>query len=148
MGRTLHLGFVQFPEVIFNSSESDRDITNDLTLDMNLNASLNKDDVKSFVIKFNLNFKHKENKLSLRITAFAHFKSNTDVDEAFLNSDFGRINAPAIAFPYIRAYVSNFLMNAGFNPVFLPSFNFVELDKKTNEQKSLSETSKDDIHKT
>lgn len=49
------------------------------------------------------------------------------IDEEFMSSNFPKINAPAIAFPYLRAFISNLTLQAGFEPVILPSINFVQL---------------------
>ncbi|MBZ7675074.1 preprotein translocase subunit SecB, partial [Klebsiella grimontii] len=35
-------------------------------------------------------------------------------------------NAPAIAYPYVRAFVATLLLNAGLESVSLPAVNFVE----------------------
>ena len=64
-----------------------------------------------------------------KVKATAHFETSEKVSADFENSPFARINAPAIAFPYVRAFISNFTLNSGYNPVLLPSFNFVEMAK-------------------
>ena len=58
------------------------------------------------------------------------FELEEDVDEKFKQSDFLTINAPAIAFPYVRSYISNLTLQSGFSPIILPSVNFVKLAKK------------------
>ncbi len=40
---------------------------------------------------------------------------------------FGRVNGPAIIFPYIREHLSNMSLKAGIPPIFLPPINFVRL---------------------
>ena len=40
------------------------------------------------------------------------------------------INAPAIAFPYLRSFLSILTMQAGYPPVMIPSVNFVEFAKR------------------
>ena len=57
------------------------------------------------------------------------FGLDEDITEEFKVSDFPKINAPAIAFPYLRAFISNVTLQSGFNPVMLPSINFVEFAK-------------------
>ncbi len=49
-----------------------------------------------------------------------------EIDETFIASHFPRVNAPAIAFPYLRAMISNITLQAGLKPVMLPSINFAE----------------------
>lgn len=64
---------------------------------------------------------------NLSIEAIFIFKLDEKVTEAFKVSDFPKINAPAIAFPYLRAYISNLSLQSGYKPVILPSINFVSL---------------------
>ncbi|MEO4110898.1 protein-export chaperone SecB [Acinetobacter pittii] len=64
----------------------------------------------------------------LTLTYKSMFVINKDIDEEFRDSHFPRINAPAIAFPYFRAFISTFLLNAGFEPIILPSINFTKLN--------------------
>lgn len=59
--------------------------------------------------------------------AIFSFKVDEDITEEFKISDFPKINAPAIAFPYLRAYISNFTLQSGVAPVILPSINFTKL---------------------
>jgi preprotein translocase subunit SecB len=58
------------------------------------------------------------------------FERNIDIDDSFLSSDFARISAPAIGFPYVRAFISTISMQAGMFPVILPSINFVQFSKE------------------
>ena len=41
-----------------------------------------------------------------------------------------KINCPAILFPFLRECVADITRRAGFNPLILPSINFVELAKQ------------------
>lgn len=81
--------------------------------------------------KFNLFFEIdiKDNDFDLYIKMLFTFELDEDITEEFKVSDFPKINAPAIAFPYLRAFISNVTLQSGFNPVMLPSINFVEFAK-------------------
>lgn|SRR5680860_391573 len=83
---------------------------------------------KTFRIGFEIEIKDK--KFDLSIEAIFMFKLDENVSEEFKLSDFPKINAPAIAFPYLRAYISNLTLQSGFEPVMLPSINFVNLSKE------------------
>ena len=62
------------------------------------------------------------------IEAFFNFEIvDEKITEDFKLSSFSKINAPAIAFPYLRAFVSNLTLQSGLEPVILPSINFVQL---------------------
>lgn len=52
-----------------------------------------------------------------------------EVNETFLESDFAKISAPAIGFPYLRSFISTLTIQAGIAPVILPSINFVQFSK-------------------
>lgn len=80
---------------------------------------------KSFGVGFNLEVKDSDFDLSIE-TLFM-FILDEEITEEFKLSDFPKINAPAIAFPYLRALVSNLTLQSGFDPVMLPSINFVKL---------------------
>ena len=58
------------------------------------------------------------------------FQMDENVTNDFRDSDFVKINAPAIAFPYLRSYISNLTLQSGFSPIILPSINFVEFAKQ------------------
>lgn len=49
------------------------------------------------------------------------------VTEDTLRLPFIQINAPAIAYPYLRAFVSTLCVNAGYDSVFLSTINFQAL---------------------
>ncbi|MGM0635777.1 MAG: protein-export chaperone SecB [Bacteroidota bacterium] len=80
---------------------------------------------KQFVIIFDIDLKGKYFDLVFQV-AFI-FSTEEEIEEEFKFSDFPKINAPAIAFPFIRSYISNFTLQSGFEPVILPSINFVKL---------------------
>ena len=64
------------------------------------------------------------------VEALFMFSVDGEITEGFKLSDFPKINAPAIAFPYLRAYISNLTLQSGLEPVMLPSINFVTLAKE------------------
>ncbi len=69
----------------------------------------------------------KSKKFKLKIKAVAHFSTIDAIDDGFKQSPFIRINAPAIAFPYIRTFISNLTLNSGFDAIILPTFNFIQM---------------------
>lgn len=58
------------------------------------------------------------------------FECSNSVDENFLKSEFAKISAPAIGFPYVRAFMSTLSLQAGLPPIILPSINFVQFSKE------------------
>ncbi len=67
---------------------------------------------------------------NLNVETYFTFHLDEKITEDFKLSDFPKVNAPAIAFPYLRAYISNLTLQSGFEPVILPSINFVKLSEQ------------------
>lgn len=80
-----------------------------------------------FCVSFKIAFFDPDEIFSLSIEADALFESTSPINKEFLESDFSKLNAPAIAFPFLRSFISNFTLNAGYNPIILPAFNFSEV---------------------
>ena len=85
-------------------------------------------DPKTFDVGFEIEVKDKL--FDLKLEAVFLFSLEEEVTEEFKISHFPKINAPAIAFPYLRAYISNLTLQSGFETVVLPSINFVNLAKE------------------
>ena len=80
----------------------------------------------TFKIIFNLIINDRE--FDLNIEAMFNFETDEEITEEFKNSHLPKINAPAIAYPYLRAYVSNLTLQSGVTPVMLPTINFVKFE--------------------
>ena len=80
----------------------------------------------SFKIVFNLVIEDKN--FDLNIEAVFNFITDEQITEEFKHSHFPKINAPAIAYPYLSAYVSNLTLQSGVTPVMLPTINFVKFE--------------------
>jgi len=64
----------------------------------------------------------------------AWFKTSSNIEEDFKTSSFTKVNAPAIAYPYLRAFITTITLNSGFKPFTLPTINFVKLSQKREKQ--------------
>ena len=62
----------------------------------------------------------------LEIEFVAIFGTSEAIDDNFKKSTFVKINSPAIAFPYLRSFVSTLTLNAGLPPLILPAYNFTK----------------------
>ena len=60
----------------------------------------------------------------LALSFLAVFETSEDITEEFRISHFPQENAPAVAYPYLRAFVSQFSVLAGYVPFTLPIRNF------------------------
>lgn len=89
-------------------------------------TSLFADGTEMFAVQFELNMQDPMYNLSIKV--LYEFKLlDGVVDEAFKASSFPKVNAPAIAFPYLRSLISTITLQAGLGPVILPSINFNRL---------------------
>lgn len=96
----------------------------------NYRVGFSDEDRRSFSVEFNLAISDQEENYHLEVTYEANFLTQDEITEDFIQSSFPRINAPAIAFPYLRAYISLLTQQSGYNTVVLPSLNFVKLAKE------------------
>lgn len=100
--------------------------TNDLSLEV---GQLYPDDKENiFGIGFKVAFSQEGYNIKVEIRFF--FEVDSIITEDFKNGPFPAINAPAIAFPYLRSFLSIITMQAGYAPVMIPSVNFVEFAKR------------------
>jgi preprotein translocase subunit SecB len=106
---------------------------------LNLDNMLFKDSPNHFikVFKVDLNFEgpDKEEIYDLTLEYHTVFECSMSITEDFLNSDFVKISAPAIGFPYLRAFISTLSVQGGLPPIILPSINFIQFSKETEKQK-------------
>lgn len=86
--------------------------------------------LNQFHLELAVNIKEASDKFEISIISVAifEFDQNADIDQ-YIGSLF-TTNAPAIAFPYIRAYISNLTTQSGLFTVTLPTFNLSALGDK------------------
>jgi preprotein translocase subunit SecB len=102
------------------------------TFDLSTGHSFSEDDEKLFFVGFKIEVKDK--KFHLNIESSFRFELDETITEEFKLSDFPKVNAPAIAFPFLRAFISNLTLQSGVNPVVLPSINFTKANKSVSEE--------------
>ena len=72
-----------------------------------------------------------QNGYALKAELRFFFETDEIITDEFRNSSFPLVNAPAIALPYLRSFLSIITMQSGYPPVVLPSINFVEFANNT-----------------
>ncbi len=75
----------------------------------------------TFLLTLNVVAKDKEQNLDLSLTIKGMFEYDTDDMNELI--PYISMNAPAIMFPYIRAYISNITALGGTQPIILPTLN-------------------------
>lgn len=99
----------------------------DIKQDFSLTVSFPDTDKKLFDVKFDARIRCENNKI-LHVTYIALFEASEEIDrQKFASSPFAHVNAPAIAYPFLRSFVATIILNAGYAPVLLPSVNFQAL---------------------
>ncbi|MFA8300666.1 MAG: protein-export chaperone SecB [Hyphomicrobiales bacterium] len=101
------------------------DAENEHTFELNAGHFFPEEDNKQFFIHFGLDVFHPD--YCIKLKAEFLFEMDEEITEEFKSSNFPKINAPAIAFPFLRAFISNLVLQSGFEPAILPSINFVKL---------------------
>lgn len=137
MDLQIQLKHIHFNDLQFKVDPHERKIPIPLETSLGFGVVIFEDNKNRFAIVFDIKLTDKESKFFLTTKATAHFETDKPVWDDFQDSPFAKINAPAIAFPYIRTFISNLTLNSGYNPIILPSFNFVRLaeEKQAEENK-------------
>lgn len=129
---------IKFPEFTFKShrlliskaSQQQKEVEMDISYRV-LFHRVKKDE---FIVKFNLELHNKEDeKFKGKLVMAAVFETEQPMDEYFKESDFVQLNAPAIAFPYLRSFVTTVTTLAGYRPIMLPTINLSRITKQDNE---------------
>lgn len=118
---------IQFTEIEYKVKTFEKNVTHQLETTLSIGSRFSEDSPYGFAIVFNFALQNKSKEFKLKIKAIAHFSTIETIDEAFKQSPFIDINAPAIAFPYVRTFISNLTLNSGFDAIVLPAFNFVQM---------------------
>lgn len=122
---------------VFNCSikatEEEAMIPNELKFDIYTRSKLKSN--KGFYVYIKLDIQSLDNSFVVSLESKADFDTEAEIDENFLSNNLVTINAPAIAFPFIRAYITTVTINAGYNAVILPAINFIQL-KQESDRKS------------
>lgn len=107
--------------------QTGKNIGEDVEFGIEPDGSFNKEDNK-FFLTLKVIVKDYEKNLELEMSIEGVFEYEAD-DMKELARFIG-INAPAILFPYIRAYISNITALGGMSPIILPTLNVEGVGKK------------------
>ena len=76
-----------------------------------------------------VNMSDERGNINISIKIEGLFEFDSDLNETQKNNFFD-INAPAILYPYVRAYLSSLTSLSGFNHIILPTINFAARSEK------------------
>jgi len=118
---------VKFTSVNYKAKNLfDKKISSELSVDVQYTLRFNDKEPKNYLVDFIIKVNDKKEEVNLSLQAIALFETKQTIDEDFKKSSFANQNSPAIAFPYIRSFISTFTVNAGLDPIILPAFNFAK----------------------
>lgn len=86
--------------------------------------------LNQFHLELAVNIKEATDKFEISIVSVAIFEFDSTADIEQYKSSLFAVNAPAIAFPYIRAYISTLTAQSGLFTVTLPTFNLSAMGEK------------------
>ena len=75
-----------------------------------------------YKVEINIKIEDKNKSLNIEITAVGFFEFDSGIEES-KKSIFFNVNAPAILFPYIRAYISALTSLSGIKTITIPTIN-------------------------
>lgn len=85
-----------------------------------------------FLVKFDISLKSKEG-FTLSLSYVAYFETDDAINDDFKTSHFVKVNAPAIAYPFLRSFIATLVVNSGHEAVILPTINFQALSEAEDE---------------
>jgi preprotein translocase subunit SecB len=111
---------------------NDSEPSKKLILGFDPKGIINKEDA-TFQLYLGVNIEDENKSFNIEIETIANFTFNSTIESDNL-SKFFYVNAPALLFPYIRAYISTLTNLSGFDPINLPTLNLTKLgeDLKNN----------------
>ena len=100
----------------------DIDPAQNTEVNVGVSIGFNDNDLNHYSIHFEVSVVSKN--LTMLVKTMALFETKAPIDEGFKSSGFVQTNSPAIAFPFVRSFITTLTSNAGIRPVILPAFNF------------------------
>lgn len=117
------LGF-RFPKVAIQIGEQFPQSEEKINNTINIKKEIDVNDKRRARITLEIGVVNEANTLNLVLEIKGDFKASDEIpDETF--ALFCDQNAPAILFPYARAFLSSVTAQAGIPPLLLPTLNFV-----------------------
>lgn len=130
MNKKVEKARFRFVEYLFKETSiklTGEDISDDVEFGIEPNGIFEEDN-KMFILTLNVLVKDKNSSLEVKMTVTGKFEYETnDIQELVPYLGF---NAPAIMFPYIRAYITNITALGGMSPIILPTLNMESVGKE------------------
>lgn len=139
MNKKVEKARFRFVEYLFKETSiklTGEDISDDVEFGIEPNGIFEEDN-KMFILTLNVLVKDKKSSLEVKMTVTGKYEYETnDIQELVPYLGF---NAPAIMFPYIRAYITNITALGGMSPIILPTLNMESVGKELLDKISSNE---------
>lgn len=112
----------------FNINPQNISTTDDVAIEIKRENLLSESD-SLFKLDMYVNISDEKGNMNISTKIEGLFEFDSDLDETQKNNFFD-INAPAILYPYVRAYISSLTSLSGFNHIILPTINFAARSEK------------------
>lgn len=99
----------------------------ELKLDIAINSTLVSETKKGFILNLKVVLTGAKSNLNFIVNSRSTFETENEIDETYLKGSMATVNAPAIVFPFVRAFITTISVNAGYNPIILPAINFAKM---------------------
>lgn len=117
--------FVRESHIVFKGNEQD-----DVELEIHIQPSgILYRNLGQFELRLDVQVKSQSDMLDVQVCTAAFFDFDESVDMPLMpNNKFFTQNAPAIVFPYIRAYIGTLTAQSGAGVILLPALNLSGLE--------------------
>lgn len=112
----------------FNINPENISATDNMAIEIKRENLLNESE-SLFKLDMSVNMSDEKGNINISTKIEGLFEFDSDLDETQKNNFFD-INAPAILYPYVRAYISSLTSLSGFNHIILPTINFAARSEK------------------
>jgi preprotein translocase subunit SecB len=99
----------------------------DFSIELDPEGFINKEN-SCFKLKLKIRVHDENNIINIEVDTTGNFIFDRELEIHHLNQYF-YVNAPAILFPYIRAYISTLSTLSGYKPIILPTLNLTSIGK-------------------
>lgn len=120
------LGF-KIPHSLIDIKEDASTLNQDLSVSINARGNIKEGN--KFILRMDVAISDEDKNVSIRTNLMGEFEFDTILTEKELDSLFCA-NAPAIMFPYVRAYITSLTALSGIDTIILPTLNMTRLGKE------------------
>lgn len=92
-------------------------------INVNHLTHVDKENINIFSSEFIVTISNEEKDFNLIVQTIGHFEIKGDVERKVYDN-YINISSPSIVYPYIRAFITNLVIQTGMKPLIIPPLNF------------------------